>query len=825
MRFVRGLHCAMSIVGLVSLASISAGFAQVLPDEEMIVTARRVEENMQEVPIAISAFEQENIIQRNMFNLDDVAMYTPSLSYTSAFGRQPGSDRATMRGITTILNGAGNASAIATFVDGVYIGGTTQQTELFNIERVEILRGPQSAQYGRGTYAGAINYVTKGASDRIEGNVRATVAEHEDYRLQGWVSGPIVNTVGFFVGAGYDEFGGDYTNQKIGETPSTLGSQLGDDIGGQKTTSVTGKLFWDPTDKLSIVGKIGYQETDDGHFSMYLQNRFQQPRNNDPSMDPATPVKINNCCERTFDAPRAREYFVGTAMPNGDNVQLNTDILNEGARAGVELKRTLAALTIDWDVFDGYTISSLTGWVSDDIFQGFDTSYGGYEAFPAPVSFRGAFNTIDTDEQSDFSQEFRLRSPGDKAVRWTVGLYYYRGESAELMDERAFVDPMTGQVMREIQTSAFGGLDNTEITNTAAFGGVDWDISERWTVTAELRYAEEEIKARSITYPNTPMPGTDRFEPQQKTFYATTPRFTATWRTNDNVNIYANVAKGTKPGNVNSRVPSLPNGDPDESKRLVAEEEAWNYELGAKSTLLGGRAILNVAGYFMDVTNQQLTQTVSLPNGLSNSFIDNVGETDIYGIEVEGSAAFGEHWTTGLTYSYTHSEIQEYINQDHADLNGSWGTEADRNRLGSVAGQTTPRVPDHMFSLFGRYERPFASDGSWFLSADYVFESSKYAQVHNLIETGDRSLLGLQGGVTWGNWSLTVWGKNVTDDDTAIDVLRYIDRSRGRLPGCATINPGASCTNQSPSTSPRGFGVTLPRKRQIGATLAFRFGR
>jgi len=209
---------------------------------------------------------------------------------------------------------------------------------------------------------------------------------------------------------------------------------------------------------------------------------------------------------------------------------------------------------------------------------------------------------------------------------------------------------------------------------------------------------------------------------------------------------------------------------------------------------------------------------------LSNSYIDNVGKTEIWGIELEGSAALGEYTTTGVSYSYTHSEIQQYINEDQADLRGSNGTEEERDALGSVAGNTTPRVPEHLFSLWVRYERPLASNSSWFIGGDFLYESAKFAQVHNLIENGDRSLLGLQAGVNWGNWSLTIWGKNVTDDETPVDVLRYLDRSRGRLPGCATLDPTAACTNNSPSTSPRAFGLSLPRKRQIGATLAFRFG-
>lgn len=122
MRF--GISSPYLLVFAVFLACSIASAAPTVPADEMTVTARRVEENLQDVPIAVSSFSQNLIQERNMFSLDDLALYTPSLSFSSAFGRQPGSDRATMRGITTILNGAGNASAIATFVDGVFIGAT-----------------------------------------------------------------------------------------------------------------------------------------------------------------------------------------------------------------------------------------------------------------------------------------------------------------------------------------------------------------------------------------------------------------------------------------------------------------------------------------------------------------------------------------------------------------------------------------------------------------------------------------------------------------------------------------------------------------------------
>ena len=133
--------------------------------EEIVVTARKREESMQDVPISISAFNQQSMQQLNISQTDEVALYTPSFSYTSAFGRNAGSDRPTIRGITSILTGVANSGSAATFIDGVYVGGTTQTTQLLNLERVEILKGPQAAQFGRGTYAGAINYVTRAPSN------------------------------------------------------------------------------------------------------------------------------------------------------------------------------------------------------------------------------------------------------------------------------------------------------------------------------------------------------------------------------------------------------------------------------------------------------------------------------------------------------------------------------------------------------------------------------------------------------------------------------------------------------------------------------------
>ncbi|MCL4721167.1 MAG: TonB-dependent receptor, partial [Gammaproteobacteria bacterium] len=136
-------------------------------------------------------------------------------------------------------------------------------------------------------------------------------------------------------------------------------------------------------------------------------------------------------------------------------------------------------------------------------------------------------------------------------------------------------------------------------------------------------------------------------------------------------------------------------------------------------------------------------------------------------------------------------------------------------------------------ALFTRYDRPVNwgsfGTGSWYVGADYTYQGSRYASEHNLIETGDNELVGARLGATLGNWDFSVWAKNLFDDDTAVDIQRYIDRRAsegGALPTCASygagLPPGTICAGSS--TSARGFGVALQRGRQIGATLNYRFG-
>ena len=755
---------------------------------EIIVTARRLPESIQRVPVSVTAFDTGAIDRLGATSLDELARFTPGFSFNSAAGRGPQSNRPMVRGLTTIRNGIGNSTVAATFVDGVYLGGSSQSMRLFDLERVEILRGPQSAQFGRATYAGAVNYVSRSPGAELAGGLELTAAEHDTARANGWLGGPLAGDwLRFLVSAGLDDYDGEYTNTRDGST-----------TGGEQSTDLSLKLEATPSPDLRVSLRLALQETDDDHFATWLQ-----------------PRTANNCCFRSADAPRAREYFVGRAWTS-DTVTLYTDALETAGGAGFELDRQLGTLNIAWDLPGDWTVSSLTGAVSDDLERGFDASYAAYDPVPPQP---GSFLQRDELSQGDFSQELRVTSRRDSAWRGTGGLYYYRGHLDEVVENRVVVAPDGGV---SVQPN-FGDLTLQDVENRAVFGALEVDLKHAVTASLELRYAADEVQVTTV--PNAG--GTGSSASYSETFRSWSPRLTVSWQASPTLMPYLNIARGQSPGTFNPNVPATPEGTPDESYRDVDEEVVWNYELGLRGEWLDGRGRYALAGYYLDVTDQQLTTIVELADGRTATILGNVGKTAVTGLELEASARLGERVTTTFTYGWTDSEIRRQLSEEQADLLGGNGTIADLERLGNVAGKTTPRVPEHMASVQLEYRRGLGGQRSWFAGGDWSFESSRYAQEDNFIESGNRALLGLRTGIAWQASEFSIWVTNLTDDDTPTDVQRYLDRRSGALPSCAsfvtagTAPPGTLCAGSS--TSPRGFAISLPRGRQLGATLKYRF--
>ncbi len=784
--------------------------------QEIVVTARKREEALQDVPLTVTAVGAVKIEELGIKDSRELALFVPGFSNVASFGRNS-SERPTIRGQSNIL-GSPNASY---FVDGVYISGSATNTETANLERIEVIKGPQAALYGRATFAGAINYVTKQPSDTFEGKVTATLGEFSQRDVTAYISGPISDSVSYFLAATHTEIGGFYDNPLDPR----------DNLGAEQTDGLTAKLRWTPNDATEITALVTYAEDNDGPPALGFQGR-----------------EFNNC--QLFSAtlrPRSRGYYCGEVIPIE---QLTiSQLTNQMPNPGTRRERTRAALTGSFEFGDGYELTSTSAYSQEDYEVQIDVTYAGYvvgrfspaqvpvAASPTAAQFSndGAFQRVNGETRDDFSQELRLSSPVDRAFRWSIGGYYFTANDDFIRDDKIY--PNGGLIVPNGSAS----LTYRDIENTAIFGGIEYDLNDQWTVTAEVRRAEETVDQQSFAFaPN----ATSRTAsaPLDASFKSTTPRFTVRYKANPDLTLFANYAEGTKPGGFNSGTAIqllIAEGRPIE----ILEEESEVIELGAKFSL-GSRVTGSITAYDISLLNQQLTQNIVGAIGtqvVATSFVENSGETSSKGVEIELTARIGDGFDVGIGGALIDATFDAYLNVDQANLYstrpnsafsvvtatnpggcGTLGASAAANaaacsalrardnlEFGNVAGQRTPRSPEWNGYITTRYSRPLTEAISLVIGADLTAEGSKFAQVHNLIETGDRMYLNARIGFESDNWNVTLWGRNINDDDTPLDILRYID--------------GRNIPSYFGGFATRGFAISLPKPRQFGLTASYKF--
>ncbi len=462
---------------------------------EIVVTARKREERLQDVPVSISAFSSKMIAEYGVRDLSKLSDFAPNFSY-EAFGGRIGAEgdtsRPVIRGQSNIL-GEGNA---AFFVDGIPYSESILSFPIEAIERVEIVKGPQAAMFGRSTFAGAINLITKRGSNDFRNTASLRAASYDDYEVNLSSSGPLSeDKVFYFIHGRYYDSGGEYTNELDGT-----------DVGQENSYGINAALEFRAGDNLTFVARGGYNEDDDGLPAQRVQNRF-----------------ANNCF-----LDQARQYYCGK-VTEFESVRLAKDRL-----AGEEgLRREVArgSLSIDWDVGSrGFHLTSNSGFVNSDYSFGNDQTNLG-----DPILFVGGrFVRVQDSTREEWSTELRLDSPQDQKFRYLIGAYYYERDRTRI--ER--VPPGTQTIRLDF------GKDSVE--NVAVFGAVEFDFGEAWTGRLEMRWQSDDIGLLQAS-------GTQLTE----TFDSTLPRVTLDYRMTENSMLYFIVAKGNKPGVFNTN-PILP---------------------------------------------------------------------------------------------------------------------------------------------------------------------------------------------------------------------------------------------------------------------------
>lgn len=780
---------ALALMSAPAAAQETGGAAQQASDgasasaADIVVTARKREETLLDVPISVSAFSSARIEDRLAQDITDLAEFTPGLQMQEAFGR--GFDRPVIRGASNILQAEGK---VGIFLDGAPYFGDFSSLDLANIERVEVIKGPQSAVFGRGTLSGAINVVLKRPGLELEGKISATVGTDQRREVSGFVSTPITPWLGVQAGAKFFDVDGQFRNRAV------PGERLGD----QNSHQYTAGLFLDPSPDMRASVRWLHQRDDDGHYAIALQ-----------------PAGANNCFLAT------RPYFCGAAEPPKD-LGLNTDALQ---RPGLYRNADRFIGDFAWDIAgSGYEFSVQAGYSDLIEVVGTDQSYDDRHFFilgsPAVCTFvpignqlctQSAFNTTDGTHRKTETYEARITSPAGDRLRWRIG---------------AFTSLDRSKAMEAYLEASELGLDlladSRRIRNRAIFGGIDFDVTHALTVGVELRHQVDKVRNSTPSYragdifsadylAGLRLPNPDQIVGvagvRKGKFSATLPRITANWKAAPDLSFYAQFSKGNAPGGFNPV---------DAPQSTFDEEKLTNYEVGVKTTRFGFD-YLNISAFWQDYANQVLTNTYVTPTAI-NSYKANIGETRIRGLELEGSyPLIGQALKLQFNYTYLDAEIREGIEGDQAILLLGLACKVGRatnldlpgcREAASIAGNRPPLVSKHMGSIGLRSTHELTSDLTLFTGADLIFRSNFY-DVLNLTKSGDSAKVNLQVGVRDDNGlRVALYGRNVFGDDAPVGVLRYVDLGVPRAPS---------------GDSARAFAITPARKSEFGLTVSKSF--
>ena len=508
--------------------------------EEVLITARRRTENLQEVPDSITVFDQVAIEDAGIQRLNDVAALTPNLRFSD--DQEVGVGTVTMRGITQ-QRGIGE-TPVAFVVDGVTVNNSLITTQdLFDVEQIEVLRGPQGALYGRNSVAGAINITTRQPTSTLESYVKTRAAEGNDLTLEGALSGPM----------GSDRVLGRlayYWQDRDGQLRNEM---LDEYVDFKDSLSLRGKVLASLTDALSLEFRYQHAEQEGGS-GYFMPGTVDNEVNRLPG--DLFPFPLNNT---TFSI---QSNLLGVSDVNFDEYTLKFDY-----------------------EFPAFTLTSITGYNDLESNNDQDLDQTGQEFL----------NILVDDDATQSSQEFRLISPPHERLRWLVGGYYSDQERdrslATFLNVAGFLnggDWSTPSAMFVPQAPA---VLNEKYETLAFFGQVSYDFNDDWELTVAGRWDDIE---RTNNTNNPAANGTATFDEFQ-------PKVQLTWSAFDDLRLYAIYSEGFRPGGFNTLAndPAVQFGPQFDSEKLQ------NYELGFKYATADNRYVVNAALFYIDYTDQQ----------------------------------------------------------------------------------------------------------------------------------------------------------------------------------------------------------------------------
>ncbi len=795
--------------------------------EEVVVTARKTSEQLLDVPLAITAFTAEAIESRGIANLDDVAAFTPGLTFSNVLGEFLPAP--VIRGVAPIdIFGELNT---AIFLDGVYVAGREGiNFNQLDLERIEVVKGPQAALYGRNAFSGAINYVTARPSKEFSG--KATVTVGNDGKRLGalTLSGPMTETLSGRLSMSQDEWDGSYENQYSG-------SGRREDIGGYRYRTLNGSLYWAPSDTFEL------------QFGLYLSS--------DQIDNSAANSLAANCEDR-----RVRDINLGVASPRSSRVlifcgelpSVDQDSLQvESGATGEKRHVSRSNLKLHWDMANGATLDAISGY--SRVTQGYVVDGQRSSSLPLIYTYQptptrtipglglvtGPTKQFGTGllqigggvEVEEVSQEIRYASDREAALRYTVGAYYYDRESTEGVqgvvataalpsDFYSFCLACTALGPTTVRDFAAGAGnaaflpyftdprgggrgDDVFFENAdapAVFAALEYDFTDKLTGSVDARYTEE---TRSFKDIRTNARG-------KETWDLLSWRGTLRFKPLDNVTTYLAVAHSEKSGDFDPttvRLLSAPTVDVTLPGAFDAET-LMSYEFGVKSEYFDRRLGIELDIYRLDWSDIVIPQVVSniggqdivTPTGINV----NAGDASIDGVEFSlvASPVRGLDLNFGISYAdpkYDRARVDSFID---------FPTYAP---TGDISGNQILRTSKVQANAGFQLSRTVSSDRDWFFRADVSHRGKQFADASNQAIVPRATNVNASMGLRGDTWSVELWGRNLTGEDAPTGAFRDVFFSN-TLPN-GTISGGTFFQFR--------YTVSHPRLTTWGLTMRYSF--
>ncbi|MCC7413947.1 MAG: TonB-dependent receptor [Gammaproteobacteria bacterium] len=774
---------ALAVVSPLSAAAqrqAGEGFAI----EEIIVTAQRRETRLQDTPIAVTALSGEDLTERMAGNLEDVGNFVPNLDFSSATQSSRSSFVSAV-----FIRGVGQTDFIVTtdpgvgiYVDGIYYGRTTGGVvDMLDIERVEVLRGPQGTLFGKNTIGGALNVVSAKPDDSLHGRAELTYGEYDRVRFRGDLNIPIADKLygRVAVSTRHSDGYGKRVDFATRETTDALGED--DSVSGRA------RFRWLATDRLEANLAFDY-------------TRVREPQVPDDIKDinPAAPLLglWNGLVGGPAGTPYTPAFLTASDYSNFATGPSTADLDLFGV-----------SLTLDWQL-GPFNVKSITAY--RDMEALFSNDGDG-----SPLRILGS-DRVDLD-QDQLSQELHVFGTSfDDRLNWLAGVYYYEESAFEITN--AYVLPGIFQALEAAPflLGPFGpigpcppapvvatlpspgplgcagnpnnipldldfhGTNDVEVTNYSIFGHGSFAFTDQWSVTGGIRYTYEE-KTHDLFYMRVNSgfiiapPGTRR----EDSWGAVTPKAGLEFRPTEDLMLYFSASRGFRSGGFNGR-PFYP-----EAVVTFDPEYLWSYEGGIKSEWFERRLIANLAVFYNDYTDIQLTSNRATADGNVAIFTENGGEAEMKGVELELHARPVERLDLVAGIGYIDAELTAVNPGVTATLD-----------------TVLPKTPNWDLNFSAQYRWPLAAFGNLTGRVDYAYRSEYFNDVANnagLVQDGFGLVnVRLAFEDHSETWQIAVFGTNLSDE-------RYIT---GGVGGLAAIGLDE---------------VQYGRPREWGVSLSYRF--